>query len=76
MPIPILRWPFDALLLLLYQFVISGDQFFTKKKTVGKKVRRDLYTCNGTSTQMKCTYQNEINNQQNKYIIVCIMNLC
>lgn len=75
MPIPILRWPFDALLLLLYQFVISGDQFFTKK-TVGKKVRRDLYTCNGTSTQMKCTYQNEINNQQNKYIIVCIMNLC
>lgn len=49
---------------------------FYKKKTVGKKVRRDLYTCNGTSTQMKCTYQNEINNQQNKYIIVCIMNLC
>ena len=42
MPIPILPWPFDVLLLLLYQFVISVDQFNTKR-AVGKEGRRDLH---------------------------------
>lgn len=43
MPIPILRWPFDALLLLLYQFVISGDQFFTKKNCGEESAQGSLY---------------------------------